>query len=714
MLLRTRIVLIFGVATLLLLAAVAIPLWIVQGLAESALVEARQEAQEAAWSTALADASTPYEILSSQLAVDPALAAAIARDDVPAARRILTEAGQRARVTRIDVVASEGRLLASTAGPAADNPMIDTTNLRNRLAEDPWIEGVEVGPGGRVLLVVTSALPGGRFLSVAAPVDPVLHTLSRGGERSLFLVDRTGALMISTAPDDWKQVAAVREQAGGRAALFEREGRTFHAVSTPLASTAGLQIGTLVVVRDVTNAVQRRELVLLATGSAAVLVFAALALALYGFAKGALDPLSEITRVIRSMAGGDAMVSADIPDRRDEVGAIAGAVEVFRRDIVTLARTKTREALRQAQQQALIRREMATLAGMLDENEREQLLAELRSSLDGGDAGSALAEAFKGMAARVVAQHGKLADLLAERTRDLEIVRQALAERAQLSRLRQELEVARHLQLSSLPQVFPPFPDRTDFEVYAAMEPAKEVGGDFYDFALVGGDRLAVMIGDASGKGVSAAMFIAMARSMLRSAVVRGASPAQALGLANGTLAVENHTMMFATVFVGVLDLRTGWMTYASAGHNPPYLVVPGAPVQPLGGRTGIALGVMDDAEYDDEEVQVPQNASIVLFTDGVTEANAPDMTMFDEVRLEAALGDLAREGPEGTVVAIQDAVRRFADGAEQADDITVLAARWLGPAASGAAPVAAPVSAPVAAPFAAPFADRLPARPEV
>jgi sigma-B regulation protein RsbU (phosphoserine phosphatase) len=300
------------------------------------------------------------------------------------------------------------------------------------------------------------------------------------------------------------------------------------------------------------------------------------------------------------------------------------------------------------------------------------------------EGGTALAAGFKSMAARVVAQHGKLAGLLADRTKDLEVVRQALAERAQLSRLRQELEVARNLQLSSLPQVFPPFPDRTDFEIYAAMEPAKEVGGDFYDFALVGGDRLAIMIGDASGKGVSAAMFIAIARSIIRSAIVRGASPAQAIALANSALAVENHTMMFATVFVGILDLSTGWLTYANGGHNPPYLVSEATGVRALGGITGIALGIMEDAEYDDEEVLVPEAASLVLFTDGVTEANAADDSMFGEAQLEDALARLASAGPEVTVAAIQQAVRRFADGVEQADDITVLSARFLGPVTQG------------------------------
>ena len=702
MLLRTRIVLIFGVASLALLAALLVPLLVVQTLTEQALATLQQDEQDAAWSAALERGATPFELLSSQMTADPALLEAAAAEDPATTGRLLAAAQARAGftragVTRIDIVGRQDRIFASSAGLAAESPLIDTSNLAIRLQRDPWLIGLEAGSGGKPILVVTTAFPGGRALSIAANADAILETLGRDADRKLFLVDRAGTQLLSTSDADWPYLSAAlaRRPPGTTDShmQLDRDNSHFDVVSTPLLNTAGLQIGTLVSMRDATAAAQRRTLVLLLTGGGALLAFMGLLLALYGFTKAALDPLAEITRVIRAMAAGDSMVSAEMPDRRDEVGAIASAVEIFRRDIVALARTKLTGTLRRAQQQALIRNEMAKLASVLDAHDREDLAADLAeieaSSKEGGQQDTALAEGFRRMAARVTGQHRKLANLLAERTHDLEIVRQALAERAQLSRLRQELEVARHLQLSSLPQVFPPFPHRRDFEIFAAMEPAKEVGGDFYDFALLdggplGGDRIAIMIGDASGKGVSAAMFIAMGRSILRSAIVRGASPAQALAVANSTMAVENNTMMFATVFVAILDLRTGWLTYASAGHNPPYLVTPapGGPggVSILGGIPGIALGVMEDAEYDDEERLVPAGGSVVLFTDGVTEAHAPDLSMFEETRLEAALATLTQAAPDTAVAAILAAVKTFADGTEQADDITVLSLRFLGP----------------------------------
>lgn len=706
MLLRTRIVLIFGVASLALLAALLVPILVVQTLTEHALATLQQEEQDASWTAALENGATPFELLSSQLTADPALLQATAAEDSATAGRLLAAAAARTGVTRIDIVARQDRVFASSAGLAAESPLIDTSNLAARLQRDPWLIGLEAGPGGKLLpgggllLVVTTAFPDGRALSIAANASAVLKTIARDADRKLFLADRAGTLLLSTSDADWPYLSAAMTRPPGITnghMQIARGNNQFDVVSTPLLNTAGLEIGTLVSMRDVTAAAQRRTLVLLLTGGGALLVFMGLLLALYGFTKAALDPLSEITRVIRAMAAGDSMVSAEMPDRRDEVGAIASAVEIFRRDIVALARTKLTGTLRQAQQQALIRNEMAKLASVLEANDREDLLADLAEIEASSKQDTALAEGFRRMAARVTAQHRKLAGLLAERTRDLEIVRQALAERAQLSRLRQELEVARHLQLSSLPQIFPPFPHRRDFAIFAAMEPAKEVGGDFYDFALLDGaaqdgDRLAIMIGDASGKGVSAAMFIAMGRSILRSAIVRGASPAQALAVANSTMAVENNTMMFATVFVAILDLRTGWLTYASAGHNPPYLVTEAGGVTILGGSTGIALGVMEDAEYDDEERLVPGGGSVVLFTDGVTEANAPDMSMFEEERLETALATLTQAAPDHAVATILAAVKTFADGSEQADDITVLALKFLGPVTT--TPAAGVVSA--------------------
>lgn len=690
MLLRTRIVVIFGLTTLALLGAVVVPLWVVQDLDRSELAQARQEAQDATWASALSNAATPYEILSARLAADTALQDAIQRDEAAAVSGLLRAAlasQPGAAVERLDILTSEGRLFASSAGPAVDTPLIDAYNLRGRLANDIWLLGVEAGADGGFHLVVTSALPGGRVLSVATSLEATLRALAALDERSLFVIDRRGTLLLSSAPAEWPALAAERARSGDQSVMLSSEGHDHSAVSTRLRNTSGLVVGTLVMVQDVTLASQRRTLVLLVTTSGAAVVFAALCLGVYGFARGALDPLTEITRVIRAMAAGDAMVSADLPDRRDEIGAIQAAVEVFRRDIVALARIKIAETLHSAQQQALIRREMGKLAGMLEEPERKEMLTELDEieagmTAEPGAGDAALAAGFKQMAARVMAQHRKLSELLASQRRDLEIVRQALTERAQLTRMREELEVARHLQLSSLPSVFPPYPDRHDFEVFASMQPAKEVGGDFYDFVLIDADHLALLIGDASGKGVSGAIFIAMGRSLLRSAMVRGASPAQALALANSTLAVDNPTMMFATVFIAVLNLRTGWLSYASAGHNPPYLVVPDKAPEMLDRSRGIALGIVDEAEYQDEEAQMLPGSLAVLFTDGVTEANALDGSLFGEKRLTDALEALPHAGSEAAVAGVQAAVSSFTAGAEQADDITVLSVRYLGPMA--------------------------------
>ena len=692
--LRVRIVIIFGLAALTMMAAVAVPLSVVQDYTQATLSEQRQNLLGLAWFNALTDHAKPYQVLAARLMLDPALAAAMAQGDPAAVSRALRTAGQPwpggdQALQRLDVITADGRLVASSAGLAAEAPMVNTRGSGARTVQSRWVVSVEDDPTGALFLVVTSAMPNGNLLAVSTALEPALRAFDEAGAgtalRSVFLIGHHSELLHATDPTAWPAVAAAHAKDGSFPLVLERDGHILDAVSAPLLNLAGTQVATLMVLSDATAASQRRSLILLLTGSAAAAVFAALLLGLYGFARVALEPLAEMARVIRAMAAGDAMAVADLPERRDEVGALARAVEVFRRDILALARVRIADTLRRAQQQALIRQEMQSLSAVLEEAERESLLAELQTieATGGEQDGTALAAAFRQMAARVTAQHARLADLLAQRTRDLDVVRDALTERAQLFRLREELDVARRLQMGSLPAVFPPFPERTEFDLFAAMVPAKEVGGDFYDFALLG-DRLVLMIGDASGKGVSGAIFVATTRVLLRSAMVHGASPAQALATANVTLAVDNPTMMFTTAFIAVLDLATGLLTYANAGHNPPYLSAPGSAssggLQTLAGSDGIALGVLDEAEYEDATLHVAAGASLVLFTDGVTEANRPDYALYGETRLEDVLQGLELESPEDLVAGIQDAVQRFADGEEQADDITVLVARFRGP----------------------------------
>jgi serine phosphatase RsbU (regulator of sigma subunit) len=254
-----------------------------------------------------------------------------------------------------------------------------------------------------------------------------------------------------------------------------------------------------------------------------------------------------------------------------------------------------------------------------------------------------------------------------------------LIEVEQAEKLRaQELAHAAQIQQSILPHQFPAFPDRKDFQLHAAMVPAKEVGGDFFDFFLLDPEHLGFVIGDVSGKGVPAALFMAVSRTLLRAFAQHRATPGECLAYMNSNLAVQSDSAMFTTVFYGILDTRTGELQFANGGHNRPYVLsVDGKPL-PLSTESGPIVGIMDGFAYDTYTGRLAPGETLVLYTDGVTEARDKSDTFFGENRLEQLLSAHCGESAEQLVASLHAAVQEFAIGEPQADDITVLALRYL------------------------------------
>jgi len=259
-----------------------------------------------------------------------------------------------------------------------------------------------------------------------------------------------------------------------------------------------------------------------------------------------------------------------------------------------------------------------------------------------------------------------------------------LAEVEQAERLRaQELEHAAMIQRSMLPMNFPPFPGRRDFHLHAQMEPAREVGGDLFDFFLLDDHRLAFTVGDVSGKGVPAALFMAVCRTLLKATAQHETDPGVCLTFVNAALAEQNTTCgMFVTLFYGVLDTQSGEIQFANAGHNPPYLYLSGQPVQPLTAKSGPMLGMFEGFTYKTYTINVAPAQGLLVYTDGVTEAVDPHGQFFNEWRLEEFLRANSAATPQELVSGLHAAVRHFAGGAPQADDITVLALQFIGPEA--------------------------------
>lgn len=246
---------------------------------------------------------------------------------------------------------------------------------------------------------------------------------------------------------------------------------------------------------------------------------------------------------------------------------------------------------------------------------------------------------------------------------------------AEKERFESELRVAHEIQMSFLKKIFPPFPNRSEFSLYATIEPAREVGGDLYDFAFLDENRLVFYVGDVSDKGVPASLVMAMTMTLMKRAGQQpGITPAGILRQVNVALAEGNENAMFVTLFVGILNVRTGELSFSNAGHNPPLILGADGQCRYLKLPDGLVLGAMTEAEYSDDSKRLEPGDMILTYTDGVTEAMNPERALYSEKRLQETLARLAGRGVEDTVAEIIASVRTHAAGAPQSDDIAVLA----------------------------------------
>ena len=240
-----------------------------------------------------------------------------------------------------------------------------------------------------------------------------------------------------------------------------------------------------------------------------------------------------------------------------------------------------------------------------------------------------------------------------------------------------ELKMATDIQLAAIPSVFPPFPDETSFDIWASMDTAKEVGGDFYDFYFTGSDRVLFLVADVSGKGVPAAMFMMRAKALIKSVAQTGKPIGQAFEEANDALCEGNTSNTFVTAWAGELNIRTGHVSYVNAGHNPP-IVRLGGKVEYLRSRPSLVLGAMAGARYRVNELQLEPGDEIYLYTDGIVEQHNAAGELYGEDRLIETVSGCAKRR-DGLLSTVIDDVRRHAAGVEQADDCTQLVMRYRG-----------------------------------
>ena len=259
----------------------------------------------------------------------------------------------------------------------------------------------------------------------------------------------------------------------------------------------------------------------------------------------------------------------------------------------------------------------------------------------------------------------------------IEYIRGAQKEHAQLVDIQTDLSVAREIQQAILPRTFDlKIPGAEQVDIYASMLAAKDVGGDFYDFFPIDEHRIGFTIADVSGKGVPAAIFMAVSRTLIKATGLQEPRTDECMRTANDILCGESVGSMFVTVFYGIYDLETGLVTFTNAGHNPPYILRADGTVEVLKSTINLVLGVMEGMPFSSETLQLNPGDALVMYTDGVTEAENPQHDQFGESRLEAALAELKGATSKQIVSTVNSKVKEFTDGAAQSDDITQLVIR--------------------------------------
>ena len=586
--------------------------------------------------------------------------------------------------TRFDVVYPDGALAFSSHPELFQTPILTTEATRDAVGNDKPVRGLGIDGNRNIAAVFGVPLrSSGQIVGMgifASDIQEAIDEMEHVTSSLALLVNRRGRVLVGRVDAGWDRLEDLVDL-GEQASPYQTADigdEVFSVLVLPQENSIGAPMGSLVIVKDITDVtvLQRQVSEYAIFGIAAFIVLVLLGLSIY--LSRSFTPLSEGVRVLNALTRGDLRVQIEHAGGKDEVGRIANSVNIIRAHLVAFDRLRRSRQRQRIRQERFIRREMTQLADMLDEEEKLEILSELEqleqrlisdteettlpSIIDGptdasADVGattlSMMALAFQNMSTRVQDQNFQL--------------REALKAKNAFIALQRELDIAARVQLSLCPREKLP---SDSFEYAGAMKPAKEVGGDFFDFFRLDPHRVGVVIADVSGKGVPASLFMVMTRTLIRSMAVQIESPGQLLETINDFLERNNDEQLFVTVFYGVVDERTGRLVYANGGHNPP-IVANKTNVRPLEMTGGVALGMFGSLQYSESDIELSPGTRLVLTTDGVTEAFNDKSQEFGEKRLMEAVQALPDQEPEDDVSSIITAVENFAGDEPQFDDIT-------------------------------------------
>lgn len=698
--LKKRILFILLLAMAALVGALSLMGWLGEQRWQQRYNDALLQNQRIAWDKLQGENLERLEALAHALLKDPAFRDLEAPNSVQRVDALLTQVlREQPPGLRIDVLSPRGALMATTDASLDPQPIAEIGWVQRAHAKAETVQTLSQTAPRQYDWVTVVGFDSGA-IAIGQDIGPHLQDLASYLGGQIFVANMRGAETVGTAPGALQATGKIIPVRAKKADVewvdtADQPTRALQLISQPLSNTDQRVVGALVWTQDVT-ASYRSDRLFNAIALAAALLFAvALVLSIAIYMRHAMEPLKRSVNVLKALANGrtDAALDDGDEESEDEAGAIARGVVAIRSELLNLETLRQERARTRIQQERLIRDQLRTLADSLDPASREEILASLGSHAEAttvpasGTSGTSVVANASASAPNQLAELagilGRMSGLVStQQNRLLKLLRElqaAMQTQALLASLQQELEIARQMQLSILPRVAP---SAREVEIASTMIPAKEVGGDFYDYFPIDDEHLAVVVADVSGKGIPAAFFMAISRTLLKSNALHLRHPGKTISALNDQLCAENDQMMFVTVFYGVLHLPTGKFTYVNAGHNPPLRLRDGK-AQYFPSGVNMALAVLEDQEYGEGEVQLEIGETLLLYTDGVTEATDAAGALFGEPALHASTEAISHDlGTAAIPQHILQAVRDFENGAAQADDITIVALTYRGAAA--------------------------------
>ena len=703
MLLRARLTVLATIVLALLIAGFSATIWYRDTYFESRYNSEVAQSHRFAWEKIGGQYRDGLSTATKKLLSYPGFEDAVRRSDSVSLSRFVEQVRADAPALRVDIFTTNRSMLYSTVLDQVDRKsLLDAGALQQLFASrKPMIGLTQTGSQQFYWLRAEVIVPHDNstpfVLALGMDVLPALSELKGSLDSNVYLANLKGRLAHGTDLSLFNQGRFVSASRSETIFSAHANDKNYLVTNLPQLNPEGRMIGVLVSLRDITDlskADSAANFTLLIAMSIFSMVFIAM---MFFYLRSSLEPLSQTVMVLDALSRGDTQMQLadDIDDSgNDETARIARGVNILREEMLTFSMLREERLRARAQQERVIRDELRALAENLDADARVEVLQALANpdhttypallkSTDSethqvsNESGQTVTNELAVLASTLSRMTGMIST---QQTKMLQLLREisaAAESRAKLAGLQQELEIARKMQLAILPRKTL---DRTELTIAAVMIPAKEIGGDFYDYFMLDENRLAIVVADVSGKGVAAAFFMAISRTLLKSTAKFLQDPQECITELNELLCIDNDQMMFVTLFYGILDLSTGRFQFVNAGHNPPVLIRKDEKPQYFPRSPSMVLAVMEGACFPSQEITVFSGDTLVFYTDGITEATDLAGALYGDDRLLQTLGEL---DPHTDVTQVTDVllrdIHRFENGAPQADDITCVIVNFQG-----------------------------------